>query len=83
MLTTRAHAAGRMEPRVYRTTELLAAGQTEKGLTARIAAIEPDSWAALGGPGQMRFLPGVLIVSHNRRTQEQVSQLLTSLNPSK
>ena len=82
VVTTRADAAGRMEPRVYRMTELLAAGQTEKGLMARIAAIEPDSWAALGGPGQMRFLPGVLIVSHNRRTHEQISRLLAGLKPS-
>jgi len=83
VVTTRADAAGRMEPRVYRTKELLAGGQTEKGLMARIAAIEPDSWATLAGPGQMRLLPGVLIVSHNRRTHEQISRLLASLNPGK
>jgi hypothetical protein len=64
---------------VYRTQELLAAGQTERGLIARITAIQPDSWGALGGPGQMRFLPGVLIVSHNRHVQEQVAQLLATL----
>jgi beta-lactamase regulating signal transducer with metallopeptidase domain len=81
VVTTRADAAGRLEPRVYRTAEILAAGQTEKGLMGRIASIEPDSWAALGGPGQMRSLPGVLIVAHNRRVHEQITRLLASLTP--
>ena len=81
VVTTRADAAVHLEPRVYRTAELLAAGQTEKGLVARLAAIEPDSWAAIGGPGQVRSLPGVLIVFHNRRVHDQISRLLKSLIP--
>ncbi|MGE5195094.1 MAG: hypothetical protein ACM3U2_21580 [Deltaproteobacteria bacterium] len=79
VITSHAAAAGRMEPRVYRTRELLAAGQTEKGLVAQISAIEPDSWSVLGGPGQMRSLPGVLIVTQNRRIHEQIGRLLASL----
>jgi len=79
VVTTRAEVVGRLEPRVYRTKELLAAGQTEKGLLARIATIEPDSWGALGGPGQLRFLPGVLIVNHNRHVHEQIERLLATL----
>jgi hypothetical protein len=79
VITSRATAAGRLEPRVYRTTEILAAGRTEKGLAARISAIEFDSWAAAGGPGQMRFLPGVLIVAQNRRVHEQIASLFSGL----
>jgi hypothetical protein len=78
VVMSQAAAARRLEPRVYRTKELLAAGQTEKGLMAQIAAIEPDSWAARGGPGQMRPLPGVLIVCHNRRVHEQIAEILAT-----
>ncbi len=76
----RAAAVSRMEPRVYRTKELLADGQTNKELVAKIGAIEPDSWAAFGGPGQMRSLPGVLIVAQNRHIHEQIGRLLASLH---
>ncbi|MBI3862056.1 MAG: hypothetical protein HY290_09185 [Planctomycetia bacterium] len=77
-VTTRAAAAKHLEPRVYRTAELLAASQTEKGLVARIAAIDPESWAARGGPGQMRPLPGVLIVFHNRRVHDQIAKIMAA-----
>jgi hypothetical protein len=81
VVTTRAEVLGRMGPRVYRTKELLTSGQTEKGLAARLTAIEPDSWGALGGPGQLRFLPGVLIVNHNRHVHDQIERLLATLTP--
>ncbi len=79
VVTTRSRAARRMEPRVYRTRELLTAGLTEKALMPRIAAIEPGSWAERGGSGKMRLLPGVLIVANNRRVHDQIGQMLTSL----
>jgi hypothetical protein len=80
VITTRTAAAGHMEPRVYRTKELLADGETNKELMTKFGAIEPDSWAALGGPGQMHTLPGVLVVTQNRRVHEQIGRLLTRLH---
>jgi hypothetical protein len=76
VISKRATASLRMEPRVYRTKELLAAGQTENGLAEQIRAL--DSWSGAGRPGQMRFLPGVLIASQNQRVHRQISRLLTS-----
>jgi hypothetical protein len=79
VITTRRSVSERMEPRVYRTRELLTAGQTEKGLMERIGATEPDSWAARGGTGQMHPLPGVIVVTQNRRVHEQIARLLVEV----
>ncbi|MSR56867.1 MAG: hypothetical protein EXS05_04255 [Planctomycetaceae bacterium] len=79
-VTSRADTANRIEPHVYRTKELLAAGHREKDLMATIASlIEPDSWAAAGGQGVMAPLPGLLVVTNNPRVHRKIEQFLESL----
>jgi len=80
VVTSRAEAAARMEPRVYPVRKLLASGETEPGLVKRlIASVEPDSWMASGRRGALHPLPGLLIVVQNRRVHEQISRFLARL----
>jgi hypothetical protein len=83
VVTTRADAARQMVPRVYRIKEVLAGGKSEKGMLTRIAAIDPDSWEARGGPGRLRSLPGVLFVTHNYRVHDQIERFLASFKTDK
>jgi hypothetical protein len=77
VVTSRSAAAARMEPRVYRTERILAAGQTQEGIVKQLmTTIEPASWSANGGPGTVRPLHNLLIVDHNRRVHEQISRVL-------
>jgi len=74
-------AAARRDLQVFRIVELTEAGQSADHLVKKITEkIEPKSWQSAGGTATIRALSGVLIVRHNRRTQERVGELLESLS---
>ena len=80
VVTGRAKAKNRVEPRVYRIGRLLAAGQSGPKLIERItSSIEAETWTTTGGAGSAAHLPGLLVVVNNHRVQTQVEQMLEML----
>jgi hypothetical protein len=72
-------AAARRDLRVFRIVELIEAGHRADQLVKKITeTIEPTSWQTAGGTATIHALPGVLLVRHNRRTQERIARFLES-----
>ncbi len=69
--------AARRDLKVFRIKDLTEAGHAaDKLVSGILESIDPKSWQSAGGTATIRTLPGLLLVRHNRRTQERIQEFL-------
>jgi RNA polymerase sigma factor (sigma-70 family) len=78
LITTKSRAREMTETRMYAIADhpLLRNADGNALVNAITGHVEPDSWAVVGGQGSVSLLPGVLIVTNNQRTLDQVEDFL-------
>lgn len=78
MITTQTGADSYTETRVYDVRPLKI--EDPEALTdVLLRTVEPDSWAQLGGSGEMSYLNGSLIVIQSQQVHEKIEVLLNQL----
>jgi RNA polymerase sigma factor (sigma-70 family) len=78
LITTKDRASEMTETRMYAIADhpLLRNADGNSLVNAIVGHVEPDSWAVVGGRGSVSLLPGVLIVTNEQHTLNQVECFL-------
>ncbi|HEV7279167.1 MAG TPA: sigma-70 family RNA polymerase sigma factor [Pirellulaceae bacterium] len=78
LVTSKDRASQMMETRMYAMADhpLLRTADGSALVNAITGHIEPDSWMVVGGYGSVSLLPGVLIVTNDQKTLDQVEDFL-------
>jgi len=80
VITTPELAARSREIRLHSIAGCLSRGMTKSELITRVTStVAPGSWAATDRPASIRPLGNFLVVSHNRKTQDELARVLKSM----